>query len=249
VSYTEFKDLYKKINISQTAEVEEIVNTSITSGYYGNPRSYNVIHPSTIGGCIRKAVMDSLYLTRSVPSPRELRVFDNGHHLHKRIEDYFEDSCMLVERELRLEYPELNVFGNTDALINIYNDNRLVELKSMKQSAFDYMVTKKKKPSESYVVQLQLYMHLINKIFKDKYGYIKYGYIIAECKDNQEWVTYLMEYNPEFGIELEDRIRLINQCVSAGKLPDVEYYKGAFPCSWKNYTGKCGYFNYCFSCS
>lgn len=231
-----------QIRATISTHLEDIINQVLIDSNASNTRSYDVIHPSAVGGCIRKMVFESLYLPRTEPTARELRVFDNGHHLHKRIEDYFEKAGVLVARELTLDYPPLNIKGNTDALILINGRYQLVELKSMKDTSWKFMVGKERHPSEMHYIQLQLYMHLIRKLYP-QYD-VREGYILAENKNDQVWHSYLIEYDENAGKEIEERIDYINKCIVAGKVPDVEYSSGSFPCSWKG--GSCGYYSECY---
>ncbi len=221
----------------------DIINRHLIDKAFYNDRSYDVIHPSSLGYCIRKPVFDTMYIpVYGEPSPRVLRIFDNGHSVHNRLEHYFKDSDILVEPELVLNYPPLNISGRTDSLIRINGNHSLVEIKSMKGSSYSWMV-RQGKPSESFYNQLQLYFFLINEIYRDKYGFIDSGRIICENKDTQDWQEYFIWYDDVTIQKLIQDIILVNHCVVSGNIPRVEHDHTKFPCKWDG--GGCDYYEFC----
>ena len=221
----------------------EIINRHLINKSYYNDRSYDVIHPSSLGYCIRKPVFDTMYIpTFSEPDPRILRVFDNGHAVHNRLEKYFDGCEILIQPELVLDYAPLNISGRTDSLIRINNVYSLVEIKSMKDSSFTWMV-RQGKPSESFYNQIQLYMFLINCLYQEQYGLITTGWILCENKDTQHMKGYAVWYDEATIQKLISDIILVNKCVVSGNIPHVEHDHTKFPCRWDG--GGCDYYEFC----
>jgi len=228
------------MNAYVSNDLDVCIDSVLMNNYHANDRDYNVFHPSTIGGCIRKPVLDALYISKKQPSTRQLRVFDNGHDVHRRISRYFREAGVLVKDELVIDYPQLNVRGHSDDLILVDGNYYLVEVKTANNNSFNYY-KRMNKPADSYYLQLQLYMHLANKIYDYN---ISAGYILIENKNTQDILVFRTEYDATLGDELEEKIKTINKYIQAGYIPPVEYDNTKFPCSWKG--GCCDYYEYCW---
>ena len=122
-------------------------------------RSIGRYYPSEAGQCMRKV----WYSFRN-PKPADkqlLKVFEAGNRLHEFVAEVFQSDknpqIDLVEKEVPflIEIDDFVISGRIDDLIRVKIENKeaLVEVKSTKD--LRYM----EEPSESHVMQLQLYLH------------------------------------------------------------------------------------------
>lgn len=81
-----------------------------------NYRAPDVISPSSAGRCPREQVINRFY-ERGKVDPRVQRIFDNGTHVHLRLQRYLLEAGMLMMDEVPLRQPEYNVQGHTDGLL------------------------------------------------------------------------------------------------------------------------------------
>mgnify|MGYP001615525314 CR=1 FL=1 len=122
-------------------------------------RTIGRYYPSEIGQCMRKV----WYSFRNPkPFDKELKkVFEAGNRLHEFVADVFKsdkvEEVELVEKEIPFELAidDFTISGRIDDLIRVKIGDKqaLVEVKSTKN--LKYM----EEPSESHVMQLQLYLH------------------------------------------------------------------------------------------
>lgn len=91
--------------VAQPPEVTNILNVLNTylkwKSLNGPPRGYTMYHPSSFGGCLRKAQYQrysELGLCspdKGEMDPKTIRIFDNGHSMHARWARYFEEIGVL----------------------------------------------------------------------------------------------------------------------------------------------------------
>jgi hypothetical protein len=231
-----------KIPSKRVSLITEICDKVITDNHKSNDRDYSYIHPSAVAGCTRKIMYDHFsYTPAQQPETHSLRVFDNGHAVHQRLQNYFEKAHIQIKDELVLNVPQYNISGRTDSLIQVNDEYLLIEIKSANAKSFKF-TEYKNCPSESHAFQLQLYMHLANKLYPEYK--IKRGMVMYECKDNHKWLEFETPYVPELYDRIIERLEYINHLMYTKTLPPIEYdKKEKFPCSWE--TGRCNYYNYC----
>lgn len=90
---------------AQSPEVVNVLNVLNTylkwANLNGPPRGYKTYHPSSFGGCLRKAQyqrysdMGLVHSHKEDPDPKTLRIFDTGHSMHARWASYFENIGVL----------------------------------------------------------------------------------------------------------------------------------------------------------
>lgn len=220
--------------------LEHLINSYNRVQYKNQTRPMRKLHPSTIGMCQRKIVFDMLMVPKAMPEDRLMRIFDNGHSLHHRYEQLFEDMGVLIKNEMKLEFEHIS--GHTDAWIKVYsleNPNGLdylVELKSAFSKSFEWMA-KNNKPKKEHRDQLTFYLHLVRKMGIP----IERGIIFVENKDTQEVWEFELEYDPKLGQALEDKA---NWCISLAherKLPPIppQHTPSYYKCSICDYNFYC----------
>jgi CRISPR-associated protein Cas4 len=107
----------------------------------------------------------------------------NGSAAHDRIQKLFEDSGMLIEKEVKITLSDPPVLGFVDVLIR-YNGEVIVgEIKTARQESF-VIRQSSMKPSSNHMIQILLYMKATAK---------KYGFVMYENKNTQEFLIIPIE--------------------------------------------------------
>lgn len=93
------------MHVGQPAEVTNVMNVVNTylkwKNMNGPPRGYLSYHPSSFGGCLRKAQyqrytdMGLVKVDKEAAESKTIRIFDTGHSMHARWAKYFEDIGVL----------------------------------------------------------------------------------------------------------------------------------------------------------
>ena len=161
-----------------------------------NDRAVDVNSPSQVFKCMR-----SLYYARigaesdGFTDPRLQRIFDNGTHMHLRIQEYLTKEGSLVMDECPCIDAEANIQGHTDGILKMTEQEyAILELKSMNSILFG----KLKEPKPEHIAQAMIYMYC------------------TECR-RQELVSMTED---EFKFSLDDRVdfyRSRYQHLKAGK--------------------------------
>ena len=117
--------------------------------------------PSRIGAC-----RTGLYLERLGVKPdtefdaRTLRVFETGKIFERWISDLLKQEARTYQEQVRLEWPEQDVTGYADALVN---DMLVYEYKTKHSKSFWYMKDKGEGPSLHNQMQLWLALKILDK--------------------------------------------------------------------------------------
>lgn len=181
---------YNKDSI--TARIDNYLATNVEE----NDRAVDVNSPSQVFKCMR-----SLYYARTGAEsdgfidPRLQRIFDNGTHMHLRIQEYLTKEGSLVMDECPCIDAEANIQGHTDGILKMTEQEyAILELKSMNSILFG----KLKEPKPEHIAQAMIYMYC------------------TECR-RQELVSMTED---EFKFSLDDRVdfyRSRYQHLKAGK--------------------------------
>lgn len=122
-----------------------------------NDRAVDVNSPSQVFKCMR-----SLYYARigaesdGFTDPRLQRIFDNGTHMHLRIQEYLTKEGSLVMDECPCIDAEANIQGHTDGILKMTEQEyAILELKSMNSILFG----KLKEPKPEHSAQAMIYMY------------------------------------------------------------------------------------------
>lgn len=102
-------------------------------------RAIDVNAPSQLGTCLRARYYAR---TGTEADPHSIdgrlrRIFDNGTHVHIRLQEYLKAQGMLLIDEVPVLNPEFNIQGHTDGILKIGTDEKAVlEIKSIKSGLF-----------------------------------------------------------------------------------------------------------------
>jgi hypothetical protein len=194
-----------------------LYSKSAASANYPRKRT---IRPSEIGQCTRKIVLIILNKVKYEPvEPKQQRTFDMGNAVHKRyltsyipaigcavmidgkpfIEHMIEDKTLWLRGA-----PDAVIINKQDGLMYIF------ELKSIKQELFNELMT----PSEEYLDQIHLYMHMTK---------ISRAIVFYENKNNQDTLEFHINLDVKRLENVLNKVRTIQDYVinfaTTGKLP------------------------------
>ena len=170
-------------------------------------------YPSECGSCIRKS-----WYSYKIPKEvdKELTgVFQAGNMVHEFIVDVLKSeknphvNLLGSEVPFKIDIDGLVVSGRIDNIIRVEVDKKvyLVEVKSA--SALKFL----DKPSESHIMQLQLYMH------KQK---IHDGLVLYIEKNTLKTKVFDVKYDFNIVEEAVNRFRVLHNFLVSEKLPDPE---------------------------
>ena len=122
----------------------------------GDKRATNCFHPSSLHKSAEE--LFKIYYegdsNQSFPA-RIMRVFDNGHDVHERLQGYLEKTGVLLQAEVPIENTDYQIKGHTDGIINIKGIKGILEIKSINSSGFYSLYA----PKEDHLIQVNIYMY------------------------------------------------------------------------------------------
>jgi hypothetical protein len=207
--------------------------------------------PNMISKCEREIVYHLLRLpVTPVYDPQILRIFDNGHAVHERLLKYLAFDGSLKEHELKVYDEENRIKGYIDAIITLDEDDLTIvgqypgepyviaEFKSANSNEC-YWIEKNDMPSDKYVWQIQLYMHITG---------IHKGVILIERKDDQKIFEYWVNYDPQLVELLLDKVQRCLSYADQRILPDREGTRRGRPCwNGSRKSSMCKWYDICWS--
>jgi hypothetical protein len=165
--------------------LKQILNTLKSDGYIikkldqylltmndrDEDRRWDINSPSSAGKCPRSIVYSRLnYETDACHvDARSRRIFDNGTHVHLRLQEYMLESGILHMDEVPVFDDVLQIQGHTDGLINISKfEAGILEIKSINDNGYKSLVDAK----EEHKMQATVYMYCLEnrrKYLKEHY--------------------------------------------------------------------------------
>lgn len=125
-------------------------------------RNHGLNSPSGVSSCPR-----SIYYTRKQTSkdgaidPRTRRIFDNGHHVHDRLQTYLAEEGTLILAETPVWSRRLKILGHCDGMIKVSRfEIGILEIKSINSNQFSAL--NKAKPEHQ--MQAQVYMLCLEEL-------------------------------------------------------------------------------------
>ncbi len=205
----------------------------------GKPREkkeQNTWYVSSLGACPTGVYLARLGLEPDEPfDERTLRVFSLGKHLEDWIESLIakeaEAGGFTIEREVRIELPELNISGRVDFIIKDKDGNVLpYELKSKHSKAFWYMIKKGEGPNRHHEYQLWCYLEALK---------VESGRLCYVSKDDLAIQEFIVNRdNEKLRNEVMDCVNILNKAWKE-KLPPP-------PADEKSWQAKyCSYHELC----
>lgn len=186
----------------------------------------NSWHPSRLGAC-----RTGLFLERAGTTPdqdfepRVLRIFDVGRKFEDWVSGLIKEKAESYEEQVRLEWPEQNVTGYADAVVN---DKLVYEFKSKNSRSFWYMREKAQGPSEHNLMQLWVALKILNK---------KEGRLVYISKDDLSILEYVVLLTDPIGSKAMEELQILNWAWEAQLPPkpieDPKDWRAKY-CSWHN---------------
>lgn len=180
------------------------------------------ISMSSLGGCIRKLLMMGKPEYPSEPVDKyTLRTFRHGKILENDIRLALIDQKVLIAEQLELEYRGIS--GHLDFIVKNekMGQNYLFDIKTAKESSFQYLDKKNNEMSEDYKYQLTSYYYskgTDGQLIKDKYKLPPMAMISYVSKDNSLFYEPVLNVE-EFKPKLDAKIDEIEAWQKEGALP------------------------------
>ncbi|MCS7109681.1 MAG: PD-(D/E)XK nuclease family protein [Candidatus Micrarchaeota archaeon] len=196
-------------------------------------RAIGKYYPSEAGQCMRKT-----WFNIKMPKPVEpevTKVYEAGNLFHSFVVDVLKSEknkeIKLLETELPLKYKvdDFEISGRIDDIIQLEHNGEklLLEVKSTK--SLDGL----NEPSESYVFQLQFYLHVTG---------IKNGVILYLEKNTLKSKSFFLEYNPYIANYVIERFKKLHSLIKNNELPEAEAKKNPkkiWMCNFCPYRQEC----------
>jgi hypothetical protein len=131
---------------------------------------------------------------------RTLRIFDNGHAVHSRLQGYLTEIGVLKQAEVPVENEEYEIRGHADGIIDINGASGVLEIKSMNSNQF-YSAFE---PKEDHLIQVNVYMFCLD---------IPRACLLYECKDNQEVKEFYVKQDISVLKPILEKIKFVQECL------------------------------------
>lgn len=121
-----------------------------------NDRAINVNAPSQVGKCMRANYYSRMgYESDGSIDPRTQRIFDNGTHVHLRLQEYLIEMGLLLMDEVPVLDEEYNIQGHTDGYLALSEDEvGILEIKSINDNQFQQLRDAKEEHKKQGLVYL-----------------------------------------------------------------------------------------------
>lgn len=140
---------------------------------------------------------------------RILRIFDNGHDVHARIQKYLKDIGLLKHTEVSVENAEYEIKGHSDGILEIDGVEGVLEIKSMNSNQFYSCY----EPKPEHLIQINIYMFCLG---------ISNGCLLYECKNNQELKEFYIKQDSKILDPILAKIKYVQDCLKKARKPEVE---------------------------
>ena len=164
-------------------------------------------HPSSLHKTPRELYYHYLQGDTQDFEPRILRIFDNGHAVHSRLQGYLQEIGILRATEVPVEHEEYEIKGHADGILEINGVDGVLEIKSMNSNQFYGSY----EPKAEHLVQANIYMFCLG---------IPRGCLLYECKDTQELKEFYIKQEQSLLEEILTKISYVQRCIRTGKEPD-----------------------------
>lgn len=173
--------------------LEDMIDGSL-AGTMEAPKA-GVFYPSSLGNPCDKFLWlcyNGLMIDQPLP-PNLERIFQNGNSLEDRVEKWFSNLNILLDREVSVKQEIPPLSGRIDFLIKHATYNEMpVELKSINTNGF----VKLKNPKPEHAIQIQLYLNM---------GHYDIGTVLYENKNDQKIKSFLVKRDEKIWNDILDR--------------------------------------------
>ena len=134
---------------------------------------------------------------------KQLKIFAQGNAMHEKWYKLFRKAGMDIAIERTLWLPQYDLSFTIDALIKMFNEEYICDVKSQATFAF-----KKQKGHPSGEKQINFYMWAL-----EQYTGVPHhkGFVLVDSKDDQEIKAVPVHYDPEKNIQYIERLKDIQE--------------------------------------
>lgn len=170
-------------------------------------RPKNCFHPSSLHKSARELYHHYLNGDSSAQfEPRVLRIFDNGHAVHERLQHYLRELGILKQAEVPVRNDDYEITGHADGIIQVNGTTGVLEIKSMNTSQF----YGSHEPKPEHLIQVNVYMFCTG---------IPRACLLYECKDNQHLKEFYVKEDKNILHPVLEKIRYVQRCLREGREP------------------------------
>jgi hypothetical protein len=137
--------------------------------------------------------------------PRLLRVFDNGHSMHRRIQRYLREAGVLLETEVLIENREFEIRGHADGIVEIGGVKGILEIKSINSQGFYGLF----EPKAEHLLKVNVYMFCTG---------LPRGVLLYENKNDQELKEFFVKQDQAVLDPVLAKIRTVQEWIKQGKV-------------------------------
>jgi len=170
-------------------------------------------HPSSLGSCLTGAYLARIGIPPDIEfDDRTLRVFSMGRHIEDWLIELIEKSGTKVERGVRIEWPEVNVTGYVDLIIEDEKGNKLpYEIKSRNSRSFWYMEKQGQGANRQHEMQLWTYLHCLK---------LEEGRLIYCSKDDLSLLEFIVRHDDvSIKEEVTEELEILNRALKENLPP------------------------------
>jgi len=181
-------------------------------------RNHGMNSPSAVSSCPRSIYYGRTGITSDgVIDPRTRRIFDNGHHVHARLQDYLEEEGCLLVPEVPVWNTDLKILGHCDGILRV---NRftlaILEIKSINSNGFAHLTTAK----PEHQMQAQVYMYCLEKLRDKLCAAGDYNEVKSELLESYD---VLMQSFVTGGRRFTKEQKIAHKVELMGKIMDILY--------------------------
>ena len=171
-------------------------------------RAIRCFHPSSLHKSARELYWHYLEGDNNQEfDSRVLRIFDNGHAVHARLQGYLSEIGILKQVEVSVENAEYEICGHADGILDIAGREGVLEIKSMNSNQFYSLF----EPRPDHLIQLNVYMFCLG---------VPRGCLLYECKDDQQLKEFFVKQDEKILNPVLEKIRYVQECIRQGKEPN-----------------------------
>jgi len=175
-------------------------------------RSKN-IHVTDLSRCLAGVWQEKTGRAKVEHNESKLRRFDAGHIIESRVLEALESKGVLHSAQGSLDWPELNMTGSYDMIINEDDGMWLVEVKSIHPYGISHLY-KSNKVHEHYLEQVNLYLSKL----REEYPEIK-ARIYYEALDGRTFEQEI-KYNQLIVEKALEKAKTLKKAIDTDTMPD-----------------------------